>query len=168
MNRLSLLLRLLSIYQGLLSHPKLPQACLSNLAVTLCSICTNTLIQAQNALLERTFDALALVSASMTAQVRLKCLHTVRTEKKILEKRIAFLLGPIEHEGDDMLHLVSSDGDFIDTPSYTDSDGQGNSTRSLPFCLRRWELVQDATPSTNENDASLSLSLFSGRKRIFG
>ncbi|MCJ1332996.1 hypothetical protein MMC10_009690 [Thelotrema lepadinum] len=168
LSRLFILLRLLSIYQGLLIHPKLPQTCLSNLTIALCSICMNAFIQTHDDLLERTFDALALVSNSLTIQARIKCLHTIRTEKKILEKRINFLLGPVEQEDEEVLHLMTSDSHSIDSPDYRETDSQGQSSQSLPFCLRRWELVQDAIPSTSENDASLSLSLFNGRKRIFG
>ena len=38
--------------------------------------------------------------------------------------------------------------------------------QSLPFPLRRWEMVQDATPIIGENDTCLSLSLFGARKSV--
>nr|POE90145.1 mediator of rna polymerase ii transcription subunit 12 [Quercus suber] len=36
--------------------------------------------------------------------------------------------------------------------------------RTIPFALRRWEIMPDATPIMGENDAGLSLALFAARK----
>lgn len=37
-------------------------------------------------------------------------------------------------------------------------------TKTVPFPLRRWEIMSDATPMVGDNDTSLSLSLFGARK----
>lgn len=37
-------------------------------------------------------------------------------------------------------------------------------TKTMPFPLRRWEIMSDATPMVGDNDTSLSLGLFGARK----
>ncbi|KAF2163113.1 hypothetical protein M409DRAFT_68735 [Zasmidium cellare ATCC 36951] len=37
-------------------------------------------------------------------------------------------------------------------------------TKTVPFPLRRWEIMSDATPAVGDNDTSLSLTLFGARK----
>ncbi|KXT00562.1 hypothetical protein AC578_5231 [Pseudocercospora eumusae] len=45
------------------------------------------------------------------------------------------------------------------------SDGRSLAeTKTMPFALRRWEIMSDATPMVGDNDTSLSLSLFGARK----
>ena len=67
-------------------------------------------------------------------------------------------------------NLFMSADDEIDWLHIT---GPGNMSTSLaenltpiPFPFRRWEMVQDATPTIGENDTSLSLTFFGARKAV--
>lgn len=79
--------------------------------------------------------------------------------------RIKFLLG-IQDQSDAWLHITQ--------PVTTSTPKPGNSSRpdlavqatknSVPFPLRRWELLPDATVNVDANDTALSLSLFDARR----
>ena len=162
--RLTIILRLLSTYQRSLRNGNLEPLILTRLSVALGLILSDPMIQSHNSLCTRTLDMLALVSLSLSPQSRSQCLHLIQNHQNGFDPRISFILGPCEGESETSFHLSGEKGRPTDTTRHADASSTEKEERMHPFCLRRWDLVQDATPSTNENDASLSLSLFGARK----
>lgn len=164
--RLAVILQLISIYERPILHPKLPQQILICLTVSLSRILLDEMIQPHDRISLRTFGAIALVSEPLTDQARLRCFHIIQDEHGLHDERITFLLGPTANENGAVLQSVvesSRSSEGLRTPDFLSDQKSG---RMRPFYLKSWELVQDAAPSINENDTSLSLALFGARKRV--
>ena len=106
------------------------------------------------------FDTISLLSDFLALETRLHCIQLLRDQHHIYDARLRFVLGYENQEDSDSLRLVT------DGPNASHSEQENASVRSVPFPLRRWEMVQDATPIFGENDTSLSLSLFEAKKAI--
>ena len=109
------------------------------------------------------FDVLVLLSDVLNPEARFHCKHFIRDRHHIFDRRLRFILGYLDQDEDFSLRLLVSDAK-LQQPDQFALDA--SSLKSLSFSLRRWEMVQDATPIPGENDTSLSLGLFGARKAV--
>ena len=119
--------------------------------LTLALILSTPVVEASIVLSTLVFDLLAVISDELSFETRLHCMQLVRDQYHLQDPRLSYLLGFSENE-DSSSSLRLGIGE--------------SGSRSVPFSLRRFEMVQDATPVMSENDTSLSLNLFNARKAI--
>jgi hypothetical protein len=135
---------------------KLPQQHLCHLVLSLgllliCPFTTNHATVSTHI-----FDIIALYSESLSLESRSYCAAVLRDQYNVRDVRFQHIFGAIDCEQGDSL-CVSSGGKSVLLFPFDPSSG-------VPHALRRWELLQDATPTIGENDTSLSLHLFQTRK----
>lgn len=152
-----LLLRLIVIHQMTIQNTRFPQNALSRLLIALSLLLCDLSISSCSSLQHQTLDVLTLLSDSLTDDTRARCIHTLRDQYRIKDPRLFFVFGYDEIVENEWLHLVTK------TPSAAEGVA---TTITQPYALRRWEMMQDATPLATENDTSLSLSLFGARKSV--
>lgn len=159
----------------------------SNLLSTLCSFLRSEYLQSKQGLLEYIYDVASAIADTLPMET-LCCLAKTAT---VRDPRLASLLG-ISPSPDAWLHLVShpqpvgsqqqrvllrqqqqqqqqSQPASARVPPNANVNGNGKfamrgESKIVPFPLRRWEIMGDATPAMGENDASLSLGLFGARR----
>jgi mediator of RNA polymerase II transcription subunit 12 len=150
-----LLLRLLIIHQTTIQHPKFPQNALFRLLISLSLLLNPS--SSDPPLQHQVLDVLTLVSDSLSDHTRTRCIHTLRDLNRTKDLRLQFVFGYDETVENEWLQLVTK----------FSSAAEGAATTNTQFYqLRRWEMMQDATPLATENDTSLSLSLFGARKSV--
>ena len=154
-----ILLRLLVIHQGVLVHAKFPQQTLCRLLLSLALILVNPNIVRHYPSSDFLLDITALVSDALSSESRLYCVTVLCEQHNIRDFRLEYLLGPADREQNEaLLHVVGT--------GFTSHSFAADTLNRLRFSLRRWEMVQDATPIIGENDTSLSLTLFGARKAL--
>ncbi|KAK4693977.1 hypothetical protein P7C71_g3518, partial [Lecanoromycetidae sp. Uapishka_2] len=152
-----LLVRLLMAHQSTLQHSKFSQDTLLRLLTTL-SLLLNELSISSDPLLQRqVLDALTFLSDSLNDETRTRCIHTLRDQYRAKDPRLQFVFGYDEMVENERLQLVTKNPWAADLAV---------TSTTQPYALRRWEMMQDATPLATENDTSLSLSLFGARKSV--
>ena len=167
---LDILLRLLLIHQPALQHPKFSQSTLARLLIALSLLLINPVLSCHPTLSSYIFDALAFLTDLQTEETRSRCIRTLRDQQSTKEACLVFLFGYSESIENEWLQLATNP---ISTASESKAAGaaSGSMTTAMmttlqPFPLRRWEMMQDATPLVTENDTSLSLTLFGTRKAV--
>lgn len=167
---IDILLRLLLIHQATLQHPKFSQSTLTRLLVTLSLLLINPILSTHPTLSSHIYDTLASLTDLQTEETRLRCIRILRDQQRTKEPCLVFLFGYSESIENEWLQLVtnpaSTASEVKPLGSATGSVVTAKTTTMQPFPLRRWELMQDATPLVTENDTSLSLTLFGARKAV--
>lgn len=165
-NNLDILLRLLGVHQSTIRRPGFPQSTLIQLHISLAFLVINRALDASPSLKARSYDTLLVLSDSLSEDTRNNCIRTL-LEHKIRDPRVCFVFGysePIEE-----VQVVSDD---TTTTTKTKAAAQARPSTSQatqmtqPYSIRRWEMMQDATPLIGNNDTSLSLTLFGARKSV--
>jgi len=167
---IDILLRLLLIHQSTLQHPKFSQSTLTRLLVTLSLLLINPILSTHPTLPSYIYDTLASLTDLQTEETRLRCIRILRDQQRTKEPCLVFLFGYSESIENEWLQLVtnptSTASELKPTGPATGSVVTAKTTTMQLFPLRRWEMMQDATPLVTENDTSLSLTLFGARKAI--
>ena len=159
--RTDALLRLLVVHQSAMQDPKYPQNIFHQLLIALSLLLINPLLASNPSLSHRIFDLLSLLTDSISDDTRLRCIHSLRDNHRIQDSRLRFVFGYTDSVESEWLQLVSR------TPSAAETrSGGAVSTASKTYEIRRWEMMQDATPVATDNDTSLSLTLFGSRKSV--
>ena len=158
---LIVLLRLLVIHQPTIQHLRFPQSTLTTLLVSLSILFINPYLKAHSTLLSSTNDILLVLSDSLSDESRSRCVRKLAVHN-IRDPRLHFVFGCSESVDCEWLQLVTN----CATTSEARSAGNPIITRQTaqPYPLRRWEMMQDATPLIGTNDTSLSLTLFGTQK----
>lgn len=117
------------------------------------------------------FDVLSLLTDSVADDTRGTCIRVLSDQFKIRDPRLCFLFGYSDGIGDGTLHLTSTLSLSLSptTATTTTSEPKRGGVKPIMqqhFHLRRWEMMQEATPIVGENDTSLSLVLFGARKAV--
>lgn len=154
---ISVLLRILTIHQSTFQHQKNSQSTLLQVLVSLGLLLIHPLLHSNPTLAGFVFDTLNLFSDFATHETRSRCISTLREHPGARDPRLQFIFGYSEIVDGEWLQVS------IQSSSIGDSKIEGATT---PYPLRRWEMVQDATPITTENDTSLSLIFFGARKSV--
>jgi len=155
---IDILLRLLIIHQPRSAQARASPAIQSRLLLTLATLLTLPGLSQDFSLSTHVFDALALFTDSITDDVRAHCIRVLRDEHKTADPRLRFVFGYSDIVDGEWLQLVS--------PFMSEGKRGGVKPTVHPFQLRKWEMMQDATPVAGENDTSLSLGLFGARKAV--
>ncbi|MCJ1245835.1 RNA polymerase II mediator complex subunit [Trapelia coarctata] len=155
---IDILLRLLTIHYNTIAHPKFPQQMLCRLLLSLSLLLVNPNLIAHHTLSTRLFDLIAFFSDHVAPDSRIFCATILRDQHSLRDSRLQYLFGVADSEEGESLHITSTTR--ISTLVSVDPGNR------VPLPLRRWEMVQDATPIIGENDTSLSLNLFGTRKGV--
>lgn len=166
-HHIDVLLRLLKIHQPTVERPNFPQTTLVLLQLSLTFLLIHPALSTHTSIISRIHDTLLVLSDSLSEESRANCIRTLR-DYKIRDPRVCFVFGYSEPTDDEWLQAVN------DPPTRSDSKPAGlagpSSERTLrtmqPYPVRRWEMMQDATPLMGVNDTSLSLTLFGARKAV--
>ena len=162
---IDVLLRLLTAHQTTVQHPNFPQATLYSIVMSLSVFLIHPYLSKQSVLADHIHDVLALLSDSLTEESRIRCISKLRNHYHTRDSRLSFIFGFSDLTEDERLRLVTNypTGPELEAP---DIAGGYLKMANQLFSLRRWEMMQDATPLLGENDASLSLTLFGARKSV--
>ena len=181
------LLRLLTIHQATILNPaKFPHSTLSRISLCLASLYINLASSPEQhrSVSTHILDVLSILSDTFTSQTRSRCIDALSTSSSSSSggggalhqyPRLAFIFN-------DANAFLSSDVEWLQlvTPaaaaatsaaSHTAGASKNTTTTSTelqpqPYSLRKWELVQDATPVMTENDTGVSLTLFGARRSV--
>ena len=154
-NIVDTLLQLLTVHQAMILNPKFPQSTLSRLCLSLAHLYMCLATSSHLTLINHIFDILAIVSDALLEDTRSHCIEVLSSSQRLQDPRISFIFSNAKaSSGGKWLQLVSKAALVPDA------------TTRQPYSLRRWEMVQDATPVVTENDTSLSLTLFGARKSV--
>lgn len=172
---LNILLRLLLIHQSTFQQTRFPQHTLARLLIVLSLLLVHPALASHPLLSDYIFDVLAFLTDIVTDETRSRCVRTIRDQQRSKDPRLLFLFGFPDGIEDEWLQLASNSSSASDVKAFevvgvsTSTTATIVTTTTTPrqqFPLRRWELMQDATPLVTENDTSLSLTLFEARKAI--
>ena len=165
-----IILRLLLFHQPTLQEPKISQIILERLLLALSLLLIHPIVSSHPSLPSYVFDTLALLTDFHSEETRSRCIHVLREQHRIKDPRLLFLFGYSESAKQEWLQLlcmpISSASDCKAIGATPGSAIKTTSTILQPFPLRRWEMMQDATPLVTENDTSLNLTLFGARKAV--
>lgn len=164
MNRTNVLLRLLTVHQFTMQHPNFPQATLCLILLSLSVFLIHPSWSKQSNLIDYIHDVLNILSDFLNDESRTQCMSTLRDHYHTRDPRLRSIFDSSETTEDGWLYLVT------DAPAKPESKAPNVAAvfkpATQPFYLRRWEMMQDATPLMGENDASLSLTLFETRRSV--
>ena len=169
LSHIDVLLRLLNLHQMTVQLPNFPQSILIQLALSLSVLLILDPFQkAKTIPNSRIYDTLLVLSDALSDESRNSCIRNLQ-EYKIRDSRVRFIFGYSEPTDGEWLQLVANS---LVKAEITTADLVGTSatqtTETLqPYQIRRWEMMQDATPVVGVNDTSLSLTLFGARKSVF-
>ena len=152
------LIFLLVIHQSAIQHPRFSQSILFQILVALSRLLIHPFLSFHPTLPSYVFDTLALLSDSLSDDTRMRCIRTLRDHHYSQDPRVRFIFGYPETVNSEWLQLIAK--------SSTIPEGKSDGVTMQPYCLRRWEMMQDAMPVSTENDTSLSLTLFGARKSV--
>ena len=156
------LLRLLAVQQRTPQRPDFSQSALHDLVISLSLLSTSPFFRDRASLAAYTIDLIALFSDSLSEETRSRCIRTLRDQHHISDPQLYFVVGQPDDVHDEWLQL--STGTSIGSGAKASENAPTPIITPQPFSLRRWEMMQDATPVMGENDTSLSLTLFGARK----
>ena len=177
---IDVVLRLLIIHHCTFSHLKASQSNLARLLLILSSLLVHCRLTHNATLSTHIFDVLALLTDSLADDTRATCVRLLSDQHKTRDPRLRFLFGypdGIDGEGLQVMSTSSSSpptrtttttitATTTTTTAFEPKRGNVKTTVQQPFPLRRWEMMQEATPIVGENDTSLSLGLFGARKAV--
>lgn len=155
---IDVLISLLIIHQPTIQHPKFSQSALLQILISLSRLLIHPILASHPTLPNSVFDTLALLSDCLSDDTRTRCIRTLRDHYQSQDPRLRFIFGYPTTVNSEWLQLV--------TKSSTTAEAKSESVTIQPYPLRRWEMMQDATPVSTENDTSLSLTLFGARKSV--
>ncbi len=155
---IDILISLLIIHQSTMQHPRFSQSALFQVLVSLSRLLIHPALGFHPILTSYVFDTLNLLSDSLSDDTRTRCIRTLRDHHHSQDPRLRFIFGYPETVNNGWLQLV--------TKSSTIAEAKSEGVTMQPYSLRRWEMMQDATPVSTENDTSLSLTLFGARKSV--
>ena len=161
---IDVILRLLTIHQSTIQHPKFSQNTLHQIVMSLALLLIHPLLTSHSDLSNRLSDVLSIVSDSLSDDNRSRCIRALRDNHQTRDPRLRFIFGYAETVEKEWLQLVTKSTSATETKAEGAATAATTSTR--PYPLRRWEMMQDATPVATENDTSLSLTLFGARKSV--
>ncbi|MCJ1435693.1 RNA polymerase II mediator complex subunit [Xylographa pallens] len=153
---IDVLLRLLTIHQSIIRNTKLPQETLCQFLLSLSHLATTFNLKANSLHSSTVLDAIAFFSDFLSPESRSYCTAVLGDQQLLHDSPLKYLFVSADEEID-WLHTAG--------PSNT-STSLAQNTTLVPFPFRRWEMVQDATPTIGENDTSLSLAFFGTRKSV--
>ncbi|KAL8826787.1 MAG: hypothetical protein Q9191_003586 [Dirinaria sp. TL-2023a] len=156
------LLRLLAVQQCTPQRPEFSQPALYELVISLSLLSTSPFFRDRASLAAYTIDLIALFSDSLSEETRGRCVRTLRDHHHVSDPQLYFVVGHPDDVYDQWLQL--STGTSIGSGAKASENAPTSITTPQSFPLRRWEMMQDATPVMGENDTSLSLTLFGARK----
>ena len=160
--RLEVVLCLLVIHHSTIQHPRYSQNSLIHLLVALSLLVINPSFNPHQSLQHHIFDILCLLTDSLSDDTRTRCIHNLRNHHRVRDSRLRFIFGYSDTNDSEWLQLVTKSS----LAAETRLGGVSATTTSRPYPLRRWEMMQDATPVATENDTSLSLTLFGSRNSV--
>lgn len=168
---IDVVLRLLIIHHCSFANLRSSQPNVARLLLTLSSLLIHGLLAHNAHLTTHIFDVLSLLTDSLTDDTRAACIRILSDQFKTRDPRLCFLFGYSEGIDDESLHLASTLYLSLSatTATTTTSDPKRGGMKTMTqqhFHLRRWEMMQEATPIVGENDTSLSLVLFGARKAV--
>ncbi|CAD6589132.1 MAG: RNA polymerase II mediator complex subunit [Alectoria sarmentosa] len=149
---------LLIIHQSTIQHPRFSQSALFQILVSLSRLLIHPFLASHPTLPSNLFDTLTILSDSLSEDTRTRCIRTLRDHHHSQDPRLRFIFGYPETVDSEWLQLA--------TRSSTFAEVKCEGVTIQPYSLRRWEMMQDATPISTENDTSLSLTLFGARKSV--
>lgn len=155
---IDVLISLLIIHQSTIQHPRFSQSALVQILISLSRLLIHPILASHPTLPNYVFDTLALLSDSFSDDTRIRCIRTLRDHYHSQDPRLRFIFGYATTVNNEWLQLV--------TKSSTMTESKSESATIHPYSLRKWEMMQDATPVSTENDTSLSLTLFGARKSV--
>ena len=155
---IDVLVSLLIIHQSTIQHPRFSQSALFQVLISLSRLLIHPILASHPTLPTYVFDTLALLSDSFSDETRTRCIRTLRDHYHSQDPRLRFIFGYPTTVNSELLQLV--------TKSSTMTEAKSESATIQPYSLRKWEMMQDATPVSTENDTSLSLTLFGARKSV--
>ena len=155
---IDVLIFLLIIHQSTIQHPRYSQSALCQILISLSRLLIHPFLALHPTLPGYLFDTLALLSDTLSEDTRTRCIHTLRDHYHSQDPRLLFIFGYTETVNSEWLQLV--------TKSSTSGETRSEGVTTQRYSLRRWEMMQDATPVSMENDTSLSLTLFGARKSV--
>ena len=159
---LGFLLRMLIVHQSAVQHPRYPQNNLFRLLMSLSLILIHSPLNSHLELNKDVFDVLTLFSDSLSEDTRSRCIQSLRDRHRTRDPRLRFIFGYSETVESEWLQLVmKSSAAAAEIKAEEDLVATAQ-----PYPLRRWEMMQDATPVATENDTSLSLTLFGAKKSV--
>ena len=110
------------------------------------------------------FDVLVIITDSVTEEICSQCIQILHGRNRSNDPRLHYVFGYSNRVEGGWLQSVAN------PPNQSGSrieDPQQATPARLPYALRKWEMVQEATPLIAENDTSLSLTLFGTREVVF-
>ena len=155
---IDVLISLLIIHQPTIQHPRFSQSTLFQVLISLSRLLIHPILASHPTFPNSVFDTLALLSDCLSDDTRTRCIRTLRDHYHSQDPRLRFIFGYPTTVNSEWLQLV--------TKSSTTAEAKSESVTIQPYPLRRWEMMQDATPVSTENDTSLSLTLFGARKSV--
>lgn len=160
---IDVILRLLTIHQTTIQHPKFSQSTLHQIVMSVALLLIHPLLTSHPDLSNRLCDVLSLLSDSLSDDNRSRCIRALRDYHQTRDPRLRFIFGYAETVEKEWLQLVTKSTSAAETKA---EGAAAATTTTIPYPLRRWEMMQDATPVATENDTSLSLTLFGARKSV--
>ena len=155
---MNVLIFLLIIHQSTIQHPRFSQSTLFQVLISLSRLLIHPVLAFHPTLPSYLFDTIALLSDFLSDDTRTRCIRTLRDHHHSQDSRLRFIFGYPETVNSEWLQLI--------TKSSTIVEAKAEGVTTQPYSLRRWEMMQDATPVSTENDTSLSLTLFGARKSV--
>ena len=155
---IDVLISLLIIHQSTIQHASFSQSALLQILVSLSRLLTHPVLAFHPTLPSYVFDTLALLSDSLSDDTRTRCIRTLHDLHHSQDPRLRFIFGYPEALNSEWLQLITRSLGVAETKS--------EGVTMQPYSLRRWEMMQDATPVSTENDTSLSLTLFGARRSV--
>jgi mediator of RNA polymerase II transcription subunit 12 len=107
-------------------------------------------------LAEQIYDLSLHLVDVLSEDMRLQCIRSIKDN---LSSPVTYYLFSFSPNPTEWLVLRSKEK--IPSPA---GAAIGDKEKLTPFALRRWEMLGEPTPNIGENDTSLSLTLFGGRK----
>ena len=169
LSNLDVLLRLLNLHQMTVQLPNFPQSILIQLALSLCVLLILDPFQRAKAIPNtRIYDTLLVLSDALSDESRRSCVRNLQ-DRKIWDSRVRFIFGYSGPTDSEWLQLVANSSVKAETTvaDLVGKSGPQTPETPQPYQIRRWEMMQDATPVVGVNDTSLSLTLFGARKSVF-
>ena len=177
---LSPILRLLVIHQSTIQNPRFDQEELAKICLSIAHLSDRIADASLPSLSNDVLDLLSLFCGSLTELSRSKCLRALEEGRRRPSPSISRTFGMYDPFDCKWLQIsrsattlaagsasgVAGKGAGEEKPSTNSMAIGGKSINLEPYHLRRWEMVQDATPSVAENDACISLTLFGARKSV--
>ena len=155
---IDILISLLIIHQPAIQHPRASQSALFQILVSLSRLLIHPFLAFHPTLPSYIFDTLALLSDSLSEDTRTRCIRALRDHHHSQDPRLRFIFGYPDTFNGEWIQLV--------TKASTIAEAKPEGVTMQPYSLRKWEMMQDATPVSTENDTSLSLTLFGARKSV--